>query len=36
MIVYGKLVLREKCPKSDFFTGPYIPHFGLNTEIYIV
>ena len=24
----------EKCPKTDFFSGPYFPVFVLNTEIY--
>ena len=28
--------LREKCPNKDFFSGPYFPVFGLNTEIYEV
>ena len=26
--------LREKCPITGFFSGPYFPVFGLNTEIY--
>ena len=26
--------LREKCPNTEFFSGPYFPVFGLNTEIY--
>ena len=24
--------LREKCPNTEFFSGPYFPAFGLNTE----
>ena len=28
--------LREKCPNTEFFFGPYFPAFGLNTEIYSV
>ena len=27
-------ILREKCPNTDFFSGPYLIVFGLNTEIY--
>ena len=26
------LSLREKCPDMEFFSGPYFPAFGLNTE----
>ena len=26
--------LREKCPNTEFFSGPYVPVFGLNMEIY--
>ena len=26
--------LREKCPNTEFFSGPYFPVFGMNTEIY--
>ena len=26
--------LREKCPNTEFFSGPYFPVFGLNAEIY--
>ena len=26
--------LREKCPNTEFFSGPYFPAFGTNTEIY--
>ena len=26
--------LREKCPNTEFFSGPYFPVLGLNTEIY--
>ena len=26
--------MREKCPNTDFFSGPYFPVFGLPTEIY--
>ena len=29
-----KASLREKCPNTDFFSGPYFPVFGLNTKIY--
>ena len=28
--------LREKCPKTEFFSGTYFPTFVLNTEIYRV
>ena len=28
--------LREKCPNTEFFSGPYFPVFGLNTEIHLV
>ena len=28
------MTLREKCPNTEFFSGPYFPVFGLNTEIY--
>ena len=28
--------LREKCPNTEVFSGPYFPVFGLNTEIYSV
>ena len=28
-----KSTLREKCPTTEFFLGPYFPAFGLNTEI---
>ena len=28
--------LREKCPNTEFFSVPYFPPFGLNTEIYSV
>ena len=30
------LALREKCPYSDFFPGPYFVAFGLNKERYSV
>ena len=30
------LSLREKCPNTDFFSGPYFPAFGLNTDRYFV
>ena len=26
--------LREKCPNTEFFSGPYFPVFGLNTGKY--
>ena len=26
--------LREKCPNTEFFSGPYFPAFGLNTDRY--
>ena len=26
--------LREKCPNTEFFSGPYFPVFELNTEKY--
>ena len=26
--------LHEKCPNTEFFSGPYFPVIGLNTEIY--
>ena len=26
--------LRQTCPNTNFFSGPYIPAFGLSTEIY--
>ena len=29
-----KLSLREKCPNTEFFSGPYIPSFGLNAGKY--
>ena len=25
---------RDKCPNKEFFSGPYFPVFGLNTERY--
>ena len=25
---------REKCPNTEFFSDPYFPVFGLNTEIH--
>ena len=28
--------LREKCPNMEFFSGPYFPAFGLNTDRYRV
>ena len=28
------LSLREKCPNTEFFSGPYFPVFGLNTGKY--
>ena len=28
------LSLREKCPNTEFFSGPFFPAFGLNTERY--
>ena len=28
--------MREKCPNTEFFSGPYFPAFGLNTERYAV
>ena len=28
-----KFTLREKCPNTEFFSGPYFPVFGRNTEI---
>ena len=28
--------LPEKCPNTEFFSGPYFPVFGLNREIYSV
>ena len=31
-----KYSLREKCPNSEFFSSPYFPVFGLNTERYSV
>ena len=31
-----KETLREKCPNTEFFSGPYFPAFGLNTERYSV
>ena len=31
-----EMSLREKCPNTDFFSGPYFPVFGLNTERYAV
>ena len=27
-----KDTLREKCPNTELFSGPYFPAFGLNTE----
>ena len=30
----SKIVLREKYPNMEFFSGPYFPAFGLNTERY--
>ena len=24
----------EKCPNTEIFSAPYLPVFGLNTEIY--
>ena len=30
------LTLRKKCPNTRVFSGPYLPLFGLNTEIYSV
>ena len=29
-----KLSLREKCPNTELFSGPYFPACGLNTEIF--
>ena len=26
------VALREKCPVTEFFSGPYFPVFGLTTE----
>ena len=31
---YQECTLREKCPNTEFFTGPYFPLFGLNTGKY--
>ena len=31
---YFTKLLREKCPNTEFFSGPYFPAFGLNTERY--
>ena len=31
-----RFILREKCPNTEFFSGPYFPVFGLNFEIYPV
>ena len=28
--------LREKCPNTEFFSGPYSPVFGLSSEFYAV
>ena len=30
--VYSKLSLHEKCPNTEFFSGPYFHVFGLNTD----
>ena len=29
-------LLREKCPNTEFFSGPHFAVFGLNTEIYCI
>ena len=29
-----QFTLHEKCPNTNFFSGPYFPVFGLNTEKY--
>ena len=31
---YFTKLLREKCPNTEFFSGPYFAAFGLNTERY--
>ena len=31
-----RTILREKCENTKFFSCPYFPVFGLNTEIYSV
>ena len=35
-IISEKPALREKCPNTEGFSGPYVPVFGLNMEIYSV
>ena len=35
-LIFFCLTLREKCPNTEFFSGPYFPVFGLNTEIFSV
>ena len=30
------LALREKCPNTELFPGPYFPAFRLNTERYSI
>ena len=31
----SNITLREKCPNTECFSGPYFPAFGLNTERYV-